>query len=57
MAFDLLLLSLYGTIKIEATWSENLILLYANNKNADQFMHPDSLICTSVIRFLDPMIN
>ena len=39
-----------------ATPWENLFMLYANNKDADQPAHPRSLISAYVVRCLDSMI-
>ena len=41
---------------IRAMSCENLFMLYANNKGADQPEHPHSLISASVVRCLDSII-
>ena len=43
------------TFNWASSW-ENLFLLYANNKGADQPAHPRSLISTFVVRSLDRKI-
>ena len=45
----------YVRYQISLSW-ENLFLPYANNKDADQPVHPCSLISVFVIRWLDSMI-
>ena len=42
-------------INLAPSW-ENLFMLYANNKGADQTAHPHSLISAFVVRCLDSII-
>ena len=52
-----LLSRLWKIIIIWATAWENLFMLYANNKGADQPAPPHSLISTFVVRCLDSIIS
>ena len=48
-----------GSVMIYHIWAsswENLFLPYANNKGADQPVHPGSLISTFVVRSLDSIV-